>query len=135
MSAAGWGSRTGGVTLYSSITTCDPQKEATACFSQLCYLTVDNNLEKGHIPTKKNYGWLHVYAGKCITNNLDECQRKEQRGRQKRTDKPLRTVTLNITSSPVLQYSLITPKCPFISPQPCITKKSSYGCLVIYIYC
>lgn len=47
-----------------------------------------------------------------------------QKNREKQTDKPLRTVTLNITSSPVLQYSLITPKCPFISPQLCITKKA-----------
>lgn len=63
----------------------------------------------------------------------DEWEHKEQRRKQKRAVKSPHSVALNITSSPVLQYSLIISKHPFICQQPCIKKRSSYVCLVIYI--
>lgn len=59
---------------------------------------------------------------------MDELEQKEQRT-QKQAVKFLRSVTLNISSSPVLQYLLIISKCSFLCQQPYI-----YNIAKIYAY-
>lgn len=103
----------------------------------LCYLTMDQIIAKKILDMETH---KHVACFLCAESSAlqqrwlrDEWERKEQRRQQKRAVKFPHSVTLNITSSPVLQYSLIISKHPFICQQPCIKKRSYYGCLVIYI--
>lgn len=64
---------------------------------------------------------------------IDEWAQREQRRQQKQAVKFLRSVTLNITSSPVLQYSLIISKCSL----PAAMHKKALMAVwhYMYIYC